>query len=61
MNVFLAKLATLGPIGRYLPAPGTVGSVSALIAGFFLAKNGFIILFSALLLITILGVFAADA
>ena len=61
MHVFLAQLATLGPIGRYLPAPGTVGSVSALITGFFLAKNGFIILFSALLLVTILGVFAADA
>ena len=61
MSAFLAQLATLGPIGRYLPAPGTVGSVSALITGFFLANNGFIILFSALLLVTILGVFAADA
>lgn len=61
MSVFLAHLATLGPIGRYLPAPGTAGSVLAVIAGFFLAKNGFIILFSALLLVTILGVFAADA
>ena len=61
MSVFLAQLATLGPIGRYPPAPGTVGSVSALITGFFLAKNGFITLFLALLLVTILGVFAADA
>ena len=61
MSVFLTQLATLGPIGRYLPAPGTAGSVSALIAGFFLAKNGFFILFSALLLITVFGVFAADA
>ncbi len=61
MSVFLAQLATLGPIGRYLPAPGTAGSISALITGFFLAKNGFIILLSTLLLVTILGVFAADA
>ena len=61
MHVFLTQLATLGPIGRYLPAPGTAGSVTALIVGFFLAKNGFIILFSATLLVTILGVFAADA
>ena len=61
MSVFLAQLATLGPIGRYVPAPGTAGSISALITGFFLAKNGFIILLSALLLVTILGVFAADA
>ena len=61
MSVFLAQLATLGPIGRYLPAPGTVGSVAALITGFFLAKNGFMILFSALLLVTILGAFAADS
>ena len=61
MSVFLAHLATLGPIGRYLPAPGTAGALLALITGFFLAKNGFIILFVALLLITILGVFAANA
>ena len=61
MSVFLAQLATLGPIGRYLPAPGTAGALLALITGFFLAKNGFIILFMALLLITILGVFAANA
>ena len=61
MSVFLAQLATFGPIGRYFSAPGTVGSVLALITGFFLAKHGFIILFSALLLVTILGVFAADA
>ena len=61
ISVFLAQLATLGPIGRYLPAPGTAGAVSALITGFFLAKSGFIILFSALLLVTILGVFAANA
>ena len=61
MHVFLTQLATLGPIGRYLPAPGTAGSVTALIAGFFLAKNGFIILFLALMLVTILGVFAADS
>ena len=61
MSAFLAQLATLGPIGRHLPAPGTVGSFSALFAGFFLAKNGFIVLFSALFLVTILGVFAANA
>ena len=61
MPVFLAHLATLGPIGRYLPAPGTAGSVLALIAGFFLAKSGFMMLFLALLLVTLLGTFAADA
>ena len=61
MSVFLANLATLGPIGRYLPAPGTAGSVAALIVGYSLAKNGFFILFSAVLSATILGVFAADA
>ena len=61
MSVFLGQLATLGPIGRNLPAPGTAGSVTAIIVGFLLAKNGFIILFSTLLLVTVLGVFAADA
>ena len=60
MTVFLAQFATLGPVGRYLPAPGTAGSISALITGFFLAKTGFFILLLALLLVTILGVFAAD-
>ena len=58
---FFSTIGNAWSIGRYLPAPGTAGSVVALITGFFLAKNGFIILFSALLLVTILGIFAADS
>ena len=44
MPLFLKKIlcfiATLGPIG-FLPAPGTAGSLAALIAGWFIASNGF--------------------
>ena len=61
MTAFLAQLATLGPVGRSLRAPGTAGSLVALIGGFFLAKEGYFVLLAALLLVTIIGVFAADA
>jgi len=61
MNVLLAQIATLGPIGRSFPAPGTAGSLVALVTGFFLAKGGIFILLPAVLLVTIIGVFAADA
>lgn len=61
MNALLSHIATLGPIGRSLPAPGTAGSLVALVTGFFLAKGGILVLLPALLLVTIVGVFAADA
>ena len=61
MNGLLAQLATLGPLGRSLPAPGTAGSLFALVTGFFLAKGGILVLLPALLLVTIIGVCAADA
>ena len=61
MSGLLAQLATLGPLGRSLPAPGTAGSLFALVTGFFLAKGGILVLLPALLLVTIVGVFAADA
>lgn len=61
MSGLLAQLATLGPLGRSLPAPGTAGSLFALVTGFFLAKGGILVLLPALLLVTIIGVCAADA
>lgn len=60
MNGLLSQLATLGPLGRSLPAPGTAGSLFALVTGFFLAKGGILVLLPALLLVTIIGVCAAD-
>ena len=61
MTGLLSYLATLGPVGRIAPAPGTAGSLVALVIGFYLAKGGFLVLLSALLLVTLIGVFAADA
>ena len=61
MSGLLAQLATLGPLGRSLPAPGTAGSLFALVTGFFLAKGGILVLLPALLLVTIIGVYATDA
>ena len=42
ISYLLGQLATLGPIGTKLPAPGTAGSVVAIIAGYFLLPMGWI-------------------
>ena len=57
----LAYLATLGPIGHLRPAPGTIGSVVGVVSGYMIAGYGAGILAAATLLVTIIGVFAADA
>ena len=57
----LAYLATLGPIGHLRPAPGTIGSVVGVVSGYMIAGYGAGILAVATLLVTIIGVFAADA
>ena len=57
----LAQCATLGPIGS-LPAPGTMGSLAALILGACITINfGVGVLVVAIILATILGFPAADA
>lgn len=57
----LAQCATLGPIGS-LPAPGTMGSLAALILGACITINfGLGALVVAIILVTILGFPAADA
>ena len=43
LKKILCTIATLGPIG-YLPAPGTAGSLAALISGWFIASYGFLVL-----------------
>jgi len=60
ITYLLGQLATLGPIGTKLPAPGTAGSVVAVIAGYFLLPMGWIPFFMLTILISVLGVFAAD-
>ena len=57
----LAYLATLGPIGHLRPAPGTIGSVVGVVSGYMIAGYGTGILAAATLLVTIIGIFAADA
>ena len=59
MNGLLAQLATLGPLGRSLPAPGTAGSLFALVTGFFLSKGGILVLLPALLLVLAPGAWRA--
>ena len=57
----LAYLATLGPIGHLRPAPGTIGSVVGVVSGYVIADYSAVILAAATLLITIIGICAADA
>ena len=57
----LAYLATLGPIGHLRPAPGTIGSVIGVFSGYVIADYSAVILAAATLLITIIGIYAADA
>ena len=61
LRLSLAYLATLGPIGHLRPAPGTIGSVVGVVSGYMIARYGAGILAAATLLVTIIGVFAADA
>ena len=60
ISYLLGQLATLGPIGTKLPAPGTAGSVVAIIAGYFLLPMGWIPFLMLTILISVIGVFAAD-
>ena len=57
---FLAQLATLGPIGHLRPAPGTSGSLVAVISGYVIAGfgTGWLLLASAL--VSVVGIIAAD-
>ena len=63
MPLFLKKIlcfiATLGPIG-FLPAPGTAGSLAALIAGWFIASHGFAALALATLAALLVGILASQ-
>ena len=60
MTALALRLATLGPIGTRLPAPGTWGSLVAVIAGYFILSQGWFWLAFATLAALFLGIWAAD-
>ena len=60
MKRLAIAIATLGPIGTSLPAPGTFGSIAALIAGYFLLSAGWFWLAGSTLLALLAGVWAAE-
>lgn len=53
-------IATLGPIGTSLPAPGTWGSAVALLSGYFLLSAGWFWLAGATLMALFIGIWAAS-
>ena len=57
----LAYLATLGPLGHLCPAPGSIGSLFAVITGYTIASYGASFLAFATIIVTILGIVSADA
>ena len=57
----LAYLATLGPLGHLRPAPGTIGSAVGVVSGYMIASCGAGILAATTLLVTVIGILAADA
>ena len=59
-DILLCNLATLGPIGHLRPAPGTIGSLVALGAGYLIANFSLGVLVAAILALSILGIFAAE-
>ena len=59
-NILLCNLATLGSIGYLRPAPGTIGSLVALVTGYLIARLSLGVLVAAILAISILGIFAAE-
>ena len=54
------SLATVGPVGRLRPAPGTWGSLFGLVTGFGLARLSPGLLEVATLLVIVLGTIAAN-
>ena len=53
-------LATVGPVGRLRPAPGTWGSLFGLVSGFGLASLSPNLLEVATMLVIVFGIIAAD-
>ena len=60
MNKLALSIATLGPIGTALPAPGTFGSLAALISGYFILSAGWIYMAIATFIALFVGIWAAS-
>ena len=60
MNKLALSIATLGPIGTALPAPGTFGSLTALISGYFILSAGWIYMAIATFIALFVGIWAAS-
>ncbi|MDC0462036.1 phosphatidylglycerophosphatase A [Alphaproteobacteria bacterium] len=60
IHSILSTIATLGPIGNSMPAPGTAGSLVAVLCGYFLISLGWLQFLIITIAITIIGVFAAN-
>ena len=56
LQIPLAYLATLGPLGHMRPAPGTIGSLFAVVTGYIIAGLGAGVMAIATIIVTILGV-----
>ena len=59
IDKLLQAIATLGPIGK-LPAPGTAGSVVAVITGLYLMSFGPLILGFGCLIVLVIGTIASE-
>lgn len=57
----LVQIATLGPIGKLRPAPGTWGSLAGLVMGLALLSIGPFILEASIIIVSLIGVAAANA
>ena len=60
MRQIAIQLATLGPIGKKLPAPGTAGSLVALPFGYFLLQISWLSLLVASILCLVIGIWSAN-
>lgn len=60
MTKLALSIATLGPIGTTLPAPGTFGSLAALISGYFILSAGWIYMAIATFIALFVGIWAAS-
>ena len=61
LKIVLCQIATLGPVGQKLPAPGTAGSAVALVIGYLIYQHSYFAMLVATVMTVVIGVIAADA
>lgn len=60
MNQIASFIATLGPIGTKLPAPGSWGSLAALLTGALILPFGWLYMAIATMAALLIGIWASD-